>query len=126
MEITLANVLRRCIASLSREYDWVRRQYDANYAAAIDVMTEVGVICELGILLQQCSCEDIGRLYEEGCLSRAAVIIAADVVAQRGESSQACVRNLISQFNHFGKCFFLREYLLYFFFKFKKFFQSLI
>lgn len=108
----LANVLRACATFLSLASRWASSLYTADFVASIDIMSEATIIRELSIMLEQCNCEEIEQLYEVGLhLSRAAVIIAGDILGQRGAAGEACVRRLMTQFNHFGKFFYFFFYL---------------
>lgn len=108
MAATLASVFYCCAVFLRDTIQWAVSVYTSEFLASIEYMSEAVIIRELTILLEQCSCEQIGQLYED-CLqfSKAATVIAADILGQRGDAGELCVRPLISELNHFGKYFIL-------------------
>lgn len=99
-------VLRSCAIYLREVNQWAAILYSAQFLRDIESMTDQELVCELTTMVEQSSCAEIAHLYDIGLqLSRPAVLIAGDIVAQRGDAEEACVQSLMEAFKPICKYF---------------------
>lgn len=102
----LSAVLRSCAIFLREVNLWAARIYTAQFLRDLESMSDEELVQELTSMMEQSTCAEIAHLFDIGLqLSRPAILITGDIVAQRGDAEEPGLSSLMDAFKSICKYF---------------------